>query len=170
MSDNSSIIGEVLEKAGTPAKQTGKAAAAAASDFAQGAASQVGVPVPDSSGNVPQSVDSVNTQDVVESLYGKSQTQTPAPHQSVQSGDAPADTSKSPEELAEIEVVRKRLHNEYYQSLVNPPKQEEERVAEKVEREEKEEMVDLQQKEMKKPPPLVQRQAQRVEKFPGASG
>lgn len=169
--DTNSLLGEVLESAGTAAKQTVKAAANAVSDTAQTAASQIGVPVGDSS--APPSQDAatqVSNGEVVESLYEKSQPQNTNPQQALQQGSRPNISDKTPQEQAELEVVRKRLHDEYYQSLINPPKQEEERTAEKLEREEKEEMIDLQQKKMENPPPLVQRQAQRVEKFPGASG
>lgn len=169
--DNNSVFGEVLESAGTVAKQTGKVATNAVSDFATGAASQLGVPVADNS-SVPAG--DVNTEDVVKGLYEKSQPQNSQtkPAQSLPtSGKNPSDLGKTPEELANLEVIRKELHAAYYQSLTNPPKPEEESVTEKIEREKQEEMVDLQQKKMEKPPELtIQRQAQRVEKFPGASG
>ena len=170
MSDNKGIFGEVLESAGTAVKQTGKAVASAVSDSAKAAASQAGVPVGDSSAGSSQDATSqVSNEDVVEGLYEKSQPQNTNPPQQPVSNQTDS-SGKTPQEAAEIEVVRKRLHDEYYQRDFNRPKQEEERVAEKVEREEKEEMVDLQQKKMEKPPELVQRAAQRVEKFPGASG
>lgn len=50
--------------------------------------------------------------------------------------------------------LRQILHNEYYQKLVNPPKQQEERPAEKVEREKMGELQEEQEKQAKKPPPL----------------
>ena len=78
---------------------------------------------------------------------------------------------KTPEEQKKLMELRQQLHGQYYQNLVNPPKQQEDRPAQKIEREKKEEMQDLQQKEAKKPPPLAtQRARERVEKFPGASG
>lgn len=75
------------------------------------------------------------------------------------------------EEKQQKEALRQRLHSEYYQQLINPPKPKEERPAEKVEKEKQQEMQELQQKEAKKPPPLAaQRAAQKVEKFRGVSG
>ncbi len=154
--DPNDKIGEVLEQGANAVKQTVKTVAAqvgVASDSPQAATSQ-----------------DANTQDVVESLYEKSQSQAAA-QSSTPASNSSNTQNKSPQELAQIEVVRKNLHEQYYQSLINPPKeQQEESVSEKLEREEKQEMVDLQQKQMEKPPELVQRAAQRVEKFPGASG
>ena len=58
-------------------------------------------------------------------------------------------------------ALRKELHNEvYYDPLVNPKKQEEERSAQRVERQEKEEMQDLEQKNADKPPPIAVQRAQ----------
>ncbi len=173
MSDNN-VFGEVLEQAGTVVKQTGKAAANVVSDFAQGAAAQVGIPVPDNSSAGPADASlSVSNQDVVESLYKKSQAQAPAPQQTVSNSFPQTTTTdqsqKSPEELANLELVRKNLHNEYFQRDFNRPQQEEERVAEKIEREDQQENFELQKKQMEKPPEL-QRAAQRVEVNPGASG
>lgn len=76
---------------------------------------------------------------------------------------------KKAEEKKNLQKTRQELHSQYVQSL-NRPKPKEERPAEKVEREKKQEMVDLEQKEKKKPPVLVQRARERVEKYPGASG
>ena len=165
--DVNDVFGEVLESAGTAAKQTGKTAANAVSDTAKATVSQITGSQNDSS--APSS--DVDTKDVVEKLYEKSQPQNITAAQVPKPANAPADSqNKTPEELANLELIRKELHAAYYQSLVNPPKQEEESVVEKIERENEEETVDLQQKKMEKPPELVQRAAQRVEKFPGASG
>lgn len=167
--DTTNLVGEVLESAGTAAKQTGQAAASIVGGAVAATASQLGVPVVDNSGSA--NLDNTNTQDVVESLYGESQPQNTTPQQTpTPASDSSNAQSKSPEELANIEFIRKELHEAYYQTLVNPPKQEEESVSEKIEREDQQEMVDLQEKQMEKPPELVQRAAQRVEKFPGASG
>ncbi len=174
--DTNNLFGEILETAGTAAKQTGRAVANAASATVQTAATQIGVPIADNSAQTAPSQDAssqVSNEDVVQSMYEKSQTQqsTNAAQKVSQQNPMPSSMDKTPQEKAEMEVVRKRLHDEYYQSLIHPPKQEEERTAEKVEREEKEEMVDLQKKEMENPPDLAaQRAAQRVEKFTGASG
>ncbi len=79
--------------------------------------------------------------------------------------------NKTPQEQEQLRQLRKALHGEYYQQLVNPKRQEEERPAEKVEKEKKIEMQELEQKKAERPPPLpIQRAQERVEKFPGASG
>jgi len=70
-------------------------------------------------------------------------------------GNAPQDPNagKTPEEIAQMATLRKQLHADYYQSLTQP-KQQEERAADKMDREEKEEkMADLEE-EKKKPAPL----------------
>lgn len=108
-----------------------------------------------------QSQDKSQTKQFVKDLYG---------------GEKPQISSeelqkKELEEKQQKEALRQRLHSEYYQGLVNPPKPKEERPAEKVEKEKQQEMQELQQKEAKKPPPLAaQRAAQKVEKFRGVSG
>ncbi|MEX2007408.1 MAG: hypothetical protein WD992_01430 [Candidatus Levyibacteriota bacterium] len=174
MNDDNGIFGEILETAGTAAKQTGKAVANAAAATVQTAASQVGVPVADNSQSTPSQDVSpqVSNEDIVESLYEKSAGQNAAAAQPAQPAVKAQDPSiKSPEELAQMDVVRKRLHDEYYQTLVNPAKQEEESVSEKLEREDKQEDMELQQKEAKKPPDLaVQRAQTHAEQNPGASG
>jgi hypothetical protein len=80
----------------------------------------------------------------------------------------------SPEERKKIIALRKKLHEEgYFEQLNNPPKQPEERPAEKVENEKKKEMVELQEKEQKKPQPLpvaVMRERNKAEMFRGAAG
>ena len=78
---------------------------------------------------------------------------------------------KTPEEQQKLRALRKQLHDQYYQQLVNPPKQQEERPAEKVEKEKKIEMADLQKKQEEKPPPLaVVREQNKAEMFRGAAG
>lgn len=165
--DTSTLVGEVLESGGTAIKQTGKAASNAISDTAKAAVSQI----TGSQGDNSAPPSDIDAKDIVSSLYEKSQSQNTNLQQVPKPANAPTGSQKkTPDELANLELVRKELHAAYYQSLTNPPKPQEERPAEKVEREEKQDLVDLQQKQMEKPPPLVQRAAQRVEKFPGASG
>lgn len=78
---------------------------------------------------------------------------------------------KEEEDKQKVEALRQRLHSEYYQKLTNPPKPQEERPAEKVEREKQQELQELQEQELGKPPPLAaQRAATKVEKFRGVSG
>lgn len=62
---------------------------------------------------------------------------------------------KTPEEIAELEVVRKQLHSDYYQNLVNRPKPKDEPVAEKLEREKQEEKMAELQDEKKKPKSIL---------------
>lgn len=57
---------------------------------------------------------------------------------------------KTPEEIAKIEALRKQLHSDYYQDLLNKSKTKEEPVAEKLEREEEEQkMAELDEKKKK---------------------
>jgi hypothetical protein len=95
-------------------------------------------------------------------LYGKSKPEEKKSPQSNQTAVQKAlgikakdsNEGKTPEEVANMDVIRKELHSEYYQKLVNPPKQREESVQEKLEREDEEEKVELWQKEKKKPKDL----------------
>lgn len=82
---------------------------------------------------------------------------------------------KSPEEQKKIIELRNQLHKENYYDPTFSPKNlasgGEERPAEKVEAEKKKEMHDLQEKEVKKPPPLaVVRERNKAEMFRGAAG
>lgn len=78
---------------------------------------------------------------------------------------------KELEDKQKKDALRQRLHSEYYQQLTNPPKQQEERPAEKVEKEKKQEMAELEQKKAEKPPPLAVNRAERkTETFRGVSG
>jgi len=79
---------------------------------------------------------------------------------------------KSPEEQKKLIELRNQLHKEvYYDPLVNPVKKQEERPAEKIENEKKQEMMDLQEKEEKKPQPIaVVREQNKAEMFRGAAG
>ena len=159
MSDNQGILGEILEQGASIVKQTVKQTAKLPSDLAKTAAGQVG-------GQTP-SADEKATAEFVKDLYGADD----------QSNKKPATTetqkgteAQRVEKEQKIEKLRQELHSKYYQRTFNPPKQQEERPAEKVEKEKREEMIDLQEKEKKKPPVLVQRARERVEKYPGASG
>lgn len=97
----------------------------------------------------------------LQDLYGKSDTPQPA-----------TQLDKKPEEQKKLMELRQQLHKQnYYDPTFNPAKKQEERPAEKVENEKKKEMVDLQQKDAKKPPPLaVVREQNKAEQFRGASG
>ncbi len=79
---------------------------------------------------------------------------------------------QKPQESDEVKTQRLRseLHSQYYQSLVNRPKSQEEPKADELERKKNEERWELQQKQKEKPPPLVVRNAQNIEKNRGSSG
>ncbi len=161
MNDDNNIFGEVLEQGAAQVKQ-------GASDAVAQVTGQ----------NVGDSSD--ETKKVVEGLYEKSpdknqnqNQQNQNQHQNVVQNltNQVLGVTQSPEVQAQLEVVRKELHSAYYQNLVNPPKQEEESVVEKIEREDQQKDWDLKQKEMAAPPPLaVQMGQSHAEKFPGASG
>ncbi len=160
--NTNSVVGEILETGVSAVKQTGKTVAGAVSDTGKAAASQI-------------TRRSKDTQDIVKSLYAQSDQdtdQSPIKSSNQNAQQSEDNTPEAIDKKKKLEELRQELHNEvYYDPLVNPPKsKEEERPAEKVEREEMEEIQDLQKKEKEKPPPLVQRTQQRVEKFPGASG
>jgi hypothetical protein len=156
---------EALESGLSLAKKAGKNIAGIASDTAKAATSQI-------TGQYQ------TTQDFVKDLYGPTvktqnsqQSQASQPSDNSKIPQTPEEAQEELEKKKKIEELKAKLHDEvYYQPLVNPQKGEPERPVEKVEREKKEEMVDLQKKEEEKPPPLVQRNQQRVEKFPGGGG
>jgi len=173
MSDNSGIFGEILEQGTNVVKQTVKQVVKTPSDLAKAAGKQV-IPLRQGSAgqkgsNQAQSPDKtadekIKTKEFVKELY--------KPKDDL-NADERKNVQKSPEETEEQKIakLRQELHSAYYQKLVNPPKANAEKPAEKVEREKKEERWELEEKEKKKPPPLaVQRGAQKAEKYPGASG
>jgi len=111
-------------------------------------------------------------------LYGPSKPNgEPQKNQSPKQNSSQASTQKenpkdkTPQELAKIESLKRQLHADYYQNLVNPPKPKEENVAEKIEREEGEEKMEEIEEEKKKLPELpitVKRGTN--ERIPGVSG
>ncbi|MDO8460893.1 MAG: hypothetical protein Q7S38_00460 [bacterium] len=102
--------------------------------------------------------DKKQTEEVVKGIYAPS-------------GSESQEHIDEEKEKAEIRQKLQKLHDEtYYNPTFNPPKNQEEKPLEKVEREKQEEMQDLQKKEEEKPPPLVQRAQQKTERFPGTSG
>lgn len=157
---------EALESGIAMLKRAGKSAGSIASDTAKAAVSQTGIPVANDQA----------TQDFVKDLYapgGKKQNSvnaTQAPQGSSQ--DDTTGSQKSVQEQQDLQALRKKLHDEvYYHKLINPPRQAEERPAEKVEREKQQEMVDLQEREKEKPPPIAVIRAQNsTEQFRGSGG
>ena len=153
---------DALEVGASAVKSGAKTVTSAVSDTGKVAASQI-------TGR------SKDTQDIVESLYAESdQNKDQKPNKtSDQNLQNPEDnTPEGLEKKKKLEELRQELHKEvYYDPLVNPKKpQEEERPAERVEKEKQEEMIELEEKKKEEPPPLVQKTQQRVEKYPGASG
>ncbi|OGH21547.1 MAG: hypothetical protein A2958_02345 [Candidatus Levybacteria bacterium RIFCSPLOWO2_01_FULL_38_13] len=151
---------EALETGVSMAKKSAKAVVGAASDAGKAAGSQI------------TGVQDKDTQDIVNSLYAESEKEKDKSQRvEVQgSNDQPDNTPEGLEKKKKLAQLRQQLHNEvYYDPLVNPSKpKQEERPAEKVEKEKQEEMIGLQEKKKKEPPPLIQRQKTRIERLPGA--
>lgn len=156
------MLGEILEQGASVVKQAVKQVAKTPSDLVKAGAKQV--KGTDQTQTPDQTADEkAKTEEFVKDLYkpsGKSEL------------NKKGSVQNPPEETKEQKLakLRQELHSNYYQRLVNPPKAPEEKPAEKVEREKKEERWELEQKEKKKPPPLAIQRAQKVEKYPGASG
>lgn len=172
--DSNNVLGEVLEKGQTVVQKTGKAASDSASNLAKTAAGQVagdsnnqsGVDETNATVSDQQAVnDKAQTEELVKGLYAPSKPQNNQDSQTV-------NPQSEQEKQAELARVRQKLHDEvYYQPLVQGKKAQEERPAEKIEKEKKQELQNLQKKEAKKPPPIaVQRAQQTAEKFRGVSG
>lgn len=165
------VLGETIERGQKVIRQTASAAAASATGAVKAAAGQIaGDSNSQAKDNVAVSDEQavshkVQTEELVKELYAPSKSQN---NQKAQ----PSGSQSETEEKAELASVRQKLHDEvYYQPLIQGTKTQEERPAEKVEKEKKQEMADLQKKEVKKPAPLaVQRSQQTAEKFRGVSG
>lgn len=152
------VLGEVLEKGQ-------KTAVSAASDVSGSVQSQIGI-ANESATNLPQTD---RTKEMVKDFYSPSDDTSQNPTTEEQ------EKYQTDQKLAKVrQKLHQEQHNEvYFNQLQNAgaPKQHEETTVEKLEKEEKNERWELQQKEAEKPPPLAaQRAAQRVERFPGASG
>ena len=166
------ILGETIEKGQKTVKQVTSAAAGSITGAVKTAVGQVAGDPNQSGTNEANTVvsdqqavsDKSQNKEFVKELYAPSKSQdgqNPRDHQQVQT-----------EEQAQLASVRQKLHDEvYYQPLIQGTRSQEERPAEKVEREKKQDMQDLQEKEAKKPPSIaVQRAQQSAEKFRGVSG
>ncbi|MBI2031926.1 MAG: hypothetical protein HYT08_04910 [Candidatus Levybacteria bacterium] len=161
------VIGEILETGGSMAQKSAKAVSKTASATVKATASQI-----TGRGNL------ASDKDIVKNLYGINDDKKNINPGSI-TGSQQAQQQKQNQDTTSVEdkqklmELRKKLHDEvYYDPLVNSKKPtEEERPAEKVEKEKQEEVIEIQKKERKKPPPLaIQRAKLRVEKFPGRSG
>jgi len=173
--DSNNVLSEVLEKGQSAVGKTGKAVVDSATGAAKAAVNQVAgdfgnqVGTNETNATVSDQQQTANdkaqTEELVKDLYAPSKsknTQNPIP----------AEPQSKSEEQARLASVRQKLHDEvYYQPLIQGKKTQEERPAEKVEKEKKQELHDLQKKEAKKPAPIaVQRAQQTAEKFRGVSG
>lgn len=175
MFDNSGTLGEILESGKNTVRDIPKSTKQGTQNFAKTAAGQVMGSQP-TQGTNEQANSAQQTQqqqmtdkdrvEFLRNLYGKSDNSSKTKSQ----GSNPPQKSpisqvlgvpqndpnlgKTPEELAKIEALRKQLHGDYYQSLTNPQKPQEETVTEKLEREEqKKKMADL-ETDKEKPPQL----------------
>lgn len=179
------LLDDTLGQLGDLAKQTGKAIAQTPKDLAKTAAKQVGLEhgaekgkeKPTQGSEAQKAAEDIRkqqNQDIVKSMYApsegaKSQKITPA--QEAAAKLAQENPQKSPEEIQKITQLKQQLHQTtYYQPLVTPPKQQEEKPAEKVEREKIEELQLEREKEKKKPKSLAIDQSQNMEKHRGSSG
>lgn len=170
---------EVLEQGGSIVGQAAKQIAKTPSDLAKAAASQVAPGAGQGTGDATDIARDKDTQDFVKDLYGSSQKspQNQVTNQPAAQSQNPLNnlSQKSPEDQKKLLDLQKKLHDEvYYQPLVNPPKPQEERPAEKIEREKEEEKMEQLQDDQKKQKDdesvAAVRAQQRVEKYPGASG
>lgn len=120
------VLGNVLEGMGEEFKESGKTVL-----------EQVGV-AQKKQANPP--LQDQSNKDFLKDLYGNAP---PVSQDEIK--------QKELEDKQKSEALAQRLHSEYYSALVNRPKAQEERPAEKVEREKKEDEWELQIKEEKKP-------------------
>lgn len=163
--DTNNVLGEILEKGQSAVQKSAKTVADSASNVVKTTASQAtGQDQGEQNiqDNAQKANDKAQVADMVKDIYSPSNPNVKAP--SKEQAEA--------EDKAKLVSLRQKLHDEvYYQPLIAGQKAQEERPAEKVEREKVQEMQDLQKKEDKKPTPLaVQRAQQSAEKFRGVSG
>ena len=200
MLDDNSIIGASLNQLGQTVKQAVKQTVKLPEEMAKDIAGQVAGSVPLRQGSEGQAKQNASSESkgwksdeerlkFLKDLYGstdhnsseKKETKKPTttinPLATAIEKEKPSEfqeqiKDKTPEEQKKLMELRQQLHKEkYYDPTFNPVKKQEERPAEKVENEKKQEMVDLQQKEAKKPPPLeVARAQNKAEMFRGTSG
>jgi hypothetical protein len=186
--DDTTILGGALNQLGQAAKKVGQQMAKLPIDMSKDLGKQIagGKPVTPVESSISlrdeESDESKQNQkqgwksdeeriQFLKGLYGKTDTS-----KNVNQTDKSAPFAKAsvvkPEEQKKLIELRNQLHKEnYYDPTFNPSKKQEERPAEKVENEKKQEMMELQQKDAKKPPPLaVVREQNKAEMFRGAAG
>lgn len=187
--NNGGMIGEILETGQNTAKSVGDAAKQGVKSTVSSTVSQVtgkgsgGTNEAASASAQQQNMSDDQAKDFLKGLYGKSDAgnKPSSPKQQQQQGSGfkqalgikPKDPNagKTPQEVADMQKLRMQLHSEtYYQPLVNPPKQKEEPVTEKLEKEKQMEAIEEQKKLEKKPGPLQNVKTGTGEKMVGASG
>lgn len=161
MSDGGDILGEIIEQGATVVKQTGQQIKQVPGGLVKGVAGQVGGGGDNKATPAEQAKEKAETKEFVKDLYSPSE-----PGKNVKKGQ------ENPELTDEQKIanLKQELHSKYFQDTFNPQKQEEERPAEKVEREEMQDLQAEKKKEEEKPDFALQKAKQRVEKNPGASG
>lgn len=139
--DTNSVFGEILERGQSAVVKNVKGAV---SSFAKSAVGQISGSQSDQGTSEQAAAQKKMSDDeakkFLQGLYG--------------SPDKSQDQKENPEEKAKLEALRKQLHSDYYQNLINPKKTQEEPVVEKLEREKEEDRWKLEQKKAEKPPPL----------------
>jgi len=183
--NDDNILGGALNQLGQTVKQAAKQVAKVPEEMAKGLGAQVKGEKPQekSSANQPQKQWQSDEERLkfLKDLYGKtdmSQDGTSPANKSLNLGDKkPTEFQqqiavKSPEEQKQLLQLRQDLHKQvYYDPTFNRPQKQEERPAEKIEKEKEIEMQELQKKEEKKPLPIaVQREQNKAEMFRGISG
>lgn len=183
--NKSGILDDALGQLGGLAKQTGKAVVKTPAQLGQTAAKQVGIAPETAEAQIGKeaTVSQTNQQamaevrkkqnsEIVKSMYAESDKKGKEnPQQKEVVELVQENPKKTPEEIQKMAKLKQQLHQTtYYQPLVTPPKQPEEKPAEKVEREK---MEDLQEKQVKQEEEAKKRpiqQAQNIEKFRGSAG
>ena len=178
--NDDSIVGSALSQLGGVAKDAVKQISKLPSEAAGDLEKQIAGEVKDKDAN-PHDKQAVNqgdsnreTEEVVESFYGKSPQRLASPTVGRQAEDQKLTEDEFREQKKLLEL-RQRLHKQtYYDPTFNLPKKQEERVQEKIEKEEKEkkqmEALELQKQEKKKEElsPAVKQGTH--EKYPGIAG
>lgn len=120
----------------------------------------------------PPTAEMPSTDDIVKSFYAESKPKTPEEKKQQEIIEKAQKQHKTPEEIQKLDSLRQQLHKDtYYDPTFNrTQQQEEERPAEKVEREKMEDLQMEHEKKQKAPPPLAVSQAQNIEKNRGSAG
>lgn len=181
--NDDSILGNTLGQLGQTVKQTTKQVIKIPKDIVEGIPEQVSLkkePSPQDNKAMQSSKSSdESTREVVKGLYAKSdniQKKTSDEDNAVLKGQPEFKkmiAGKSPEEQKKLLQLHQQLHKQtYYDPTFNPPKRQEERPAEKLEKEEEQkkqmEALEFEEKKKKELSPSVKQGTH--EKVPGISG